>query len=126
MLLRNKQISKYVGVLVLVLGVLFFGASVVGQCSSVSQVSAIDIAHPTHGYDLSPLSGTLQHNSHIVGACFGFVFLILMVGRKYYLAADKRNWSQARISHFLFKPNLPRPPSLVFALSLSQLGVSRT
>lgn len=114
---------KYSGALALVLAVFSAGFVVVHACHSdqVTQTSATGY-HQTS----EPTSGSVIGSGSVIAkVCTAAFFLVLLVGRKYLLKRSRGALILFKSHIFLLGSVIQRPPNLKYALSISQLGVTR-
>lgn len=116
---------KFAGTLGLTLAVLFLGTAIAIECHSISQAQSTNVAHGSEGNDLLSPINMINPAPFLSEACAGIGLLILLVSRKYFPIRHRSSWRTNKL-YKLSEPTFIRRESPIFALSLSQLGVSRT
>ena len=120
--LRSK-LKGFVGVNVLALALFSLGIVIAYQYSPPASPQSIVLSHAINN-DSGSIGMSGSH-SLVTDICVGIVFLVLLVGRKFFL--KNRTWSLCvanQLTHWRAF-SFTRPPNLRYALTLPQLGVLR-
>lgn len=122
MLKSQSKIARLASIFALLFALLSAGAVVAHQCHSKS-AAVTNQAHHTQDSD----NGTAQAlGSSLLGdICVGIVFLALVLGSRFLLKTKVRKAWQifpVRAGNLRY---FSKPPNLIYALTLPQLGLSR-
>lgn len=121
MFLLKIKISRAASAYALVIALLSTGVVIAHSCHNDSPVV---VTHVEHTQDTVPQAGGASGNL-LNEICTGIVFIALFVGSRFLLRIQRFK-TFGRLAVFKCRAFIEiRPPNLSFALSLSQLGISR-
>jgi hypothetical protein len=115
MLTTRQGVARAASAIVLLVTLISTGMVVAHQCHQEPvQVAA-------HG----PINSVAPSGSLMTDICIGVTFLVLLVSGKYWLRKRVNQLRVELIAQVKDLRSFIKPPNLVFALSLPQLGISR-
>ena len=119
MLTSRQGVARAASAIVLLVTLISTGMVVAHQCHQEPvQVAA-------HGHHEQPVNSEAPSGSLMTDICIGVTFLVLLVSGKYWLRKRVNQLRVELIAQVKDLRSFIKPPNLVFALSLPQLGISR-
>ncbi len=116
----SKQgVARAASAIVLLISLISTGMVIAHQCH---QATAQVVTHTHHD---EPTNSVAPNSSLLTDICVGVTFLVILLGGKFWL---RKRVNQLRVEFIAQVKDLRsfiKPPNLVFALSLPQLGISR-
>jgi len=119
MFASKQRVARAASAIVLLISVVSTGMVVAHQCHQASAQVA------THAHQDEPISSVTPNSSLLTDICFGVTFLVLLIGGKFWLRKRATSWLVKLNVQVKDLRSFIKPPNLVFARSLPQLGISR-
>jgi hypothetical protein len=119
MWISKQGIARAAGGVVLLISLISTGMVVAHQCHQ----EAVQVASHSH-HDGAGKTEPVP-SSLLTDICIGVTFLVLLIGRKFWLRQKHSNWRISLHTSIKELRGFIKPPNLVLRLSLPQLGVCR-
>jgi len=119
MFASKQGVARAASAIVLLISLISTGMVVAHQCHQASTQVA------THAHHDEPTSSVTPSSSLLTDICIGVTFLVLLIGGKFWLRKRVSSWLVQAFSQIKDLRHFVKPPNLVFALTLPQLGISR-
>jgi len=119
MFTSKQGVARAASAIVLLISLISTGMVVAHQCHQASSQVA------THAHHDEPTSSVTPNSSLLTDICIGVTFLVLLIGGKFWLRKRVSSWLVQAFSQIKDLRHFVKPPNLVFALTLPQLGISR-
>jgi hypothetical protein len=119
MFTSKQGVARAASAIVLLISLISTGMVVAHQCHQASTQVA------THAQHDEPTSSATSNSSLLTDFCIGVTFLVLLLGGKFWLRKKVTRWLVQVDSQIQDLRRFVKPPNLVFALTLPQLGISR-
>lgn len=119
MFTSKQGVARAASAIVLLISLISTGMVVAHQCHQASTQVA------THAHHDEPTSSVTPTSSLLTDICIGVTFLVLLLGGKFWLRKKVTRWLVQVDSQIKDLRRFVKPPNLVFALTLPQLGISR-
>ncbi len=119
MFASKEGVARAASAIVLLISLISTGMVVAHQCHQASaQVS-------THAHHDGPTNSVTPNSSLLTDICIGVTFLVLLIGGKFWLRKKVTSWLVQLHVQVKDLRSFIKPPNLVCALSLPQLGILR-
>jgi hypothetical protein len=124
--LSKRRFVRIASAILLTLTFVSLGVSTTIDCHKNSHANEIGSNHYSNlNTNSDPVSG-LHRDSVLTDTCFGIVLFILFIGRKYLLSTKRPRFKSKKFVVLNFRESVTLVPARVFALTMPELGVSRT
>ena len=124
--LSKRRFVRIASAILLTLAFVSLGVSTSIECHKNSHANEIGIRHYASSNTNSNPVGGLHSESVLTDTCFGLILIILFASRKYLLSAKQPRFKGKRFIALHFQEFFTLLPARVFALTMPELGVSRT
>jgi hypothetical protein len=119
MFTSKQGVARAASAIVLLISLISTGMVVAHQCHQSSTQVA------THAHHDEPTSSATPNSSLLTDICIGVTFLVLLIGGKFWLRKRVSSWLAQAVSQIKDLRRFVKPPNLVLALTLPQLGIYR-